>query len=309
MQAYWVFLLNYNLKLPLILSEHGIYTKERRVDIFLSTNFRDDNDIDRALTESSYLRNLWDRYFKILSQLCYSIADPIVSLFSAAHKIQLEEGAPAEKAIIIPNGINIERFKHMRRPLEEKLPIVCFVGRLVPMKDVKGFIRAIPNVHTQLPKIKFLIIGSTDQDPAYAIECHQLVENISMQNVIEFKPHQVMEEVLPKVKILVLSAIREGMPFVIIESLAAGVPVVATDVGASKEIIEGITEEDKEIGPAGIVVKVADPHALEQAIVELLTNEKLWHQMSENGIKRVERYYDEKMMLEKYSQIYARSMM
>ena len=219
----------------------------------------------------------------------------------------MEEGADPEKTLIISNGIDIDRFKKLRQPLEEKESIVCFVGRLVPMKDVKGFIRAIPNVYAKMPNVKFWIIGSTDQDPQYAQECHELVENLMLDDVIEFKLHQKMEDVLPKIKILVLSAIRESMPLVVLESFAAGVPVVVSDVGACKELTLGRDEEDQAIGPAGRVVKVADPKELEEAIHDILIHPDLWNQMSESAIKRAERYYDEKTMIEKYKQIYEKA--
>lgn len=300
------FLIQRRFGYPVILTEHGIYTKERKIDIFLSTIFREDTD--RPLTESHYLRKLWDRYFITLAKLSYNVANPIVSLFKHAHNIQISEGAPPEKAIVIPNGVDIERYKLLRKPLDEKYPVVCFVGRLVPMKDVKGFIRAIPNLHNQLPDYQFWIVGSTDQDPKYAQECVELVENIMMQEVIEFFDHQQMENVLPRIKILVLSAIRESMPLVILESFAAGVPVVVTDVGACREMVLGADEEDIAIGPAGKVVKVADPRELELAIKEILDNPQLWEQMSKSAIKRAERYYNQQTMIEKYQQLYEKAM-
>jgi len=302
------FFVHRHYQFPVILSEHGIYTRERRVDVFLSKNFRDDFVIDRPLSDLIYLRKLWDAYFKSLAQLCYNVSNPIVSLSKASNEIQIEEGASPEKAIIIPNGVEIERFKKLRTKLADKSLIACFVGRLVPMKDVKGFIRAVPNVHSIVAHSKFWIIGSTDQDPQYAEECHTLVENISLQDVIQFSLHQNMDDVLPKVRLIVLNAIREGMPLIILESFAAGVPVVVTDTGACKDMILGTTEEDKALGPAGIVIKVADASALEQAIIEMLTNDEKWEQMSKSAIKRAERYYDQKTMIESYAKLYQERM-
>jgi glycosyltransferase involved in cell wall biosynthesis len=303
------FFVNQHYQFPMMLTEHGIYTRERRIDVFLSKNFRDDYVVDRPLTEMSYLRNLWDRYFKTLAQLCYNAATPIISLSKAAHEIQIEEGADPKKTIIIANGVDIDRFKRLRRTYAEKCadtegPIVCFVGRLVPMKDVKGFIRSIPNVHRQIPNSKFWIIGSTDQDPEYARECHELVENISLQDIVEFQLHQNMEDILPKIHLLVLSALREGMPLIVLECFAAGIPVVVTDTGACAELVLGQTDEDRAIGPAGIVTKVGDSKALEHAMIELLTQQATWEHMSQAGITRAERYYDQTLLIEKYGELY-----
>ncbi|MCR9192137.1 MAG: GT4 family glycosyltransferase PelF [Gammaproteobacteria bacterium] len=302
------FLVNKHRKFPVTLTEHGIYTKERRIDVFLSSNFRDDYVIDHPLADLSYLRTMWDRYFKTLAQLCYNIAQPIASLSKSANIIQVEEGADAKKTVIIPNGVDIERFKKLRQPYEKKSDLVCLVGRIVAMKDVKGFIRAVPKIHSAVPDYKFWIIGSIDQDPIYAEECHALVENISFKEHIKFHLHQNMDDVLPKVRLMVLSGIREGMPFVILESFAAGIPVIATDVGACREMVLGADDADKAIGPAGKIVKTADTESLEQAIIEILTDEKEWKKMSKAAIQRVERYYDQKIIMKRYGEIYKKQM-
>ena len=155
-----------------------------------------------------------------------------------------------------------------------------------------------------MPHLKFWIIGSTDQDPQYAIECMELVENILLQDFIEFKPHQDMNDVLPHIQLLVLSALRESMPLVILESFAAGVPVVATDVGACRDMILGANEDDCALGAGGKVVSVSNPEGLANAIVEVLSNADLWNQMSNSAIARVEKYYDEQQMFQSYQAIY-----
>ncbi len=292
-------------KLPLILTEHGIYTKERRIDILHSEIVRDYSVLDRGITDVSYLRDLWNRYFETLGRLCYQAADPIISLFSAAHTLQLEGGAPAEKTRIIANGINIARFSPLRRAWAERECVIGFIGRVVPIKDVKNFIRSIAVVLNQLPQITAWIVGGEDEDPEYAQECHELVETLSLQQQIVFKSYQKVEDIFPRIQLMVLSSISESMPLVLLESFAAGVPVVATDVGACSELIYGIAAEDKAIGPCGATVKIADPQALGQAVVNFLTNQELWEQASKAAILRVEKFYDEKMMIAKYSDIYA----
>ncbi|KTD39427.1 CapM protein, capsular polysaccharide biosynthesis [Legionella nautarum] len=300
------FFIQRHFNYPVVLTEHGIYTKERQIDIFLSQIIRDDPE--RSLTETSYLRHLWDRYFKTLAALTYHVSDPIVSLFNHAHQIQIDEGADEKKAIVVPNGINIGRFKPLRRPLEDKLPIICFIGRVVPIKDIKGFIRAVPTIHNAIPELKVWIIGSTDQDPEYAQECMDLVDNTLLGDIVEFIPHQQLEDILPNVKLVILSGLRESMPLVLLESFGAGIPVVATDVGACKEMVLGSDGEDAQLGPAGKIVKVADTRGLETAILEILNSPKLWNQMSQSAIKRVEKYYDERLMIERYQQIYKKVM-
>lgn len=298
------YFIHQKIKIPVILTEHGIYTRERRIDIFLSKMFRINFDLNQSITDISYLRQFWDRFFKTLAKLCYDIADPIISLFRDAQHVQHEEGADPNKTIVIPNGVDIQRFQAMRRPLDQRKNVICFLGRIVPIKDVKGFIKAVPNIMTRINNLDIWIVGATDQAEDYAEECLQLAQNIGIESAIQFKPHQSIDTIFPEIKIIVLTSIREGMPFTVLESFAAGVPVIATDVGSCKELILGGTEEDIALGPAGIVINVADPKALENAIVTLLSDPELWEQMSKAAIQRAERYYDQNVIIARYHQLY-----
>ncbi len=301
-------LINYRRGYPLILTEHGIYTKERRIDIFQSKIFRDYSSVDNSIVEISYLRDLWNRYFETLAWLCYEAANPVLSLFKAAHQLQLEGGAAPDKSFIVPNGVDIARFSKLRRPFKDRPMTIGFIGRIVPIKDVKTFIRSIVIVHDKIPDIKVLIVGSTDEDPAYAQECRDLVEILSLQNIIQFKPHQAIDEIFPQIKLTVLSSISESMPLVVLESFAAGVPLVATDVGASRELVFGMNEEDQKIGASGKIVRIADPDSLAAGIIAFLTDPQLWEQASQAAIKRAEKFYDEKIMIDRYSKIYKERM-
>lgn len=300
-------LLYHHYHYPLILTEHGIYTKERRIDIFHSDLSRN-TDIDRSLINLSYLSNLWNRYFSTLAHLCYDVSDPIISLYSVSHEVQIQEGAPEQKTLIIPNGVDIARLSKLRRPLAERSCVICFMGRVVPIKDVKGLVRAIAIVSKKIPDVKTWIVGPIDEDEEYAQETQDLVTNLSLQEVVEFKSYQKIENILPNIRLMVLSSISEGMPLVILESFAAGVPVVATDVGASRELVYGVAPEDQQIGAAGRIVRIADSPQLAHAIIELLENNELWESASQAGVKRVETYYDEKDMVQRYREIYAASM-
>ncbi len=297
-------LLNQQTGCPLVLSEHGIYTKERRIDILQSEIVRDYSLVSNSVNDISYLRDLWNRYFATLGRICYQTANPIISLFKAANQLQIEDGADGNKTLIIPNGINIERIKNCRREFSQKKNLVGFIGRLVPIKDIKDFIRAIALINQQYPDFQFWIIGADDEDPEYAQECRELSTNLGLTESIEFKPFQKIEDLFPLLKLVVLTSISEGMPLIMLESFAAGIPVVATDVGSCKELIEGKDSADQAIGLSGKVVQVADTQGIANAIIELMTEPLNWQQASQAGIKRVTEYYDEKTMLAKYNEIY-----
>jgi polysaccharide biosynthesis protein PelF len=106
----------------------------------------------------------------------------------------------------------------------------------------------------------------------------------------------------------VLSSISEALPLVILEGYAAGVPVVTTDVGSCRQLVQGLPGEDEAIGPSGRVVRIADPEALAQAALELLTDTQAWQRASEAGIRRVEAYYRQSMMFDRYRELYAQGL-
>ncbi len=138
-------LLHHSRGLPLVLSEHGIYTKERQIDLLQSSWIRDNRNIfQRDPMEVSFFRQMWIRFFDWMGRFCYGAADPIIALYENNRLRQVADGAAAERTVSIPNGIRIERFAPLRtqRPTETP-PVLCLIGRVVPIKDIKTFIRAM----------------------------------------------------------------------------------------------------------------------------------------------------------------------
>ncbi len=291
---------------PLILSEHGIYTKERKIDLFQAQWIKDNRNVfQRDPTEISYFRQLWIRFFQALGKRCYDSSDHIVALYEANRLRQIEDGAPAQLTRNIPNGVNVPRFAPLRtqRPASPP-PILCLIGRVVPIKDIKTYIRAMRTVVNRLPGAEGWIAGPEDEDPAYVEECRELAEGLGLSDNIKFLGFQQMTELLPKVGLVVLSSISEGLPLVLLEGFAAGVPAVSTDVGSCSQLIYGLDQQDQSLGAAGRVVGIADPQALAEAALELLTDEAAWRAASEAGVQRVETYYTQEKMFASYQSIY-----
>ena len=303
-------LLHHARGLPLVLSEHGIYTKERQIDLLQSAWIRDNRNIfQRDPMEVSFFRQMWIRFFDWMGRFCYGAADPIIALYENNRLRQVADGAAAERTVSIPNGIRIERFVPLRtqRPAETP-PVLCLIGRVVPIKDIKTFIRAMRRVVNRMPQAQAWVAGPTAEDPAYADECQNLVDSLGLQANVRFLGMQKVEELLPKVGVVVLSSISEALPLVILEAQAAGVPVVSTDVGSCRQLIDGLGPEDQALGSCGRVVGIANPEALADACLELLASPGQWQAASAAGIARVERYYSDRLLFERYRQVYDRAL-
>ena len=296
-------------KRPLILTEHGIYTKERKIDLFKSEWIRDNRNVfQRDPTELSYFRQMWIHFFEWLGRFCYDSADPIIALYENNRLRQVADGARPERTFNVPNGISLARFsplRALRRPEPAPPPpVLCLIGRVVPIKDVKTFIRAMRRVINRMPEAEGWIAGPEDEDPAYAEECRNLAESLGIARHVKFLGFQKVDELMPGIGLTILSSISEALPLVILEGYAAGVPTVSTDVGSCRQLIEGLSEEDRAIGPSGAVVGIADPQALADAALALLGDAAAWHAASRAGIARVERYYTDDLMFGHYRRVY-----
>ncbi len=299
-------LLKYRTGKQLILSEHGIYTKERRIDLF-NAHWIPDNRVifQRDPTEIAYFRQMCMRFFEGIGKICYDASDAIIALFEGNRLRQIEDGADPARTTNIPNGIDVERYAALRtqRPPVTP-PVLALIGRVVPIKDIMTFIRAMRTVVNRMPQAEAWIIGPEDEDPDYAQECHNLAVGLGIADKVKFLGFQSLADVLPQIGVVTLSSISEALPLVLLEGFAAGVPAVATDVGACSQLINGLDAEDQALGAAGTVVGIADPQALAVAAVELLTNQEKWQAASAAGIRRVETYYNQEQMFARYRAIY-----
>ena len=90
----------------------------------------------------------------------------------------------------------------------------------------------------------------------------------------------------------------------ILEAFSAGIPVVATDVGSCRDLMQGRTAEDQALGPAGLITQVASPSETAAALQKLVTDPGLLQEMGAAGRLRAERYYTQKALLARYHRVY-----
>ena len=292
---------------PLVLSEHGIYTKERQIDLYQADWIKEVSQNFKAGLDSniSYLRQLWMRFFENLGRLTYNASLVTITLYDQNRLKQIELGATPERAIVIPNGVKIDKFTPLLKQRSENIPpILCLLGRVVPIKDVKTYIRAIGLLIQTIPEAEGWIVGPEEEDKSYAKECHKLVEQLELEGKVKFLGFQNISNILPKIGLVVLSSISEGQPLVILEGFAAGVPAISTDVGCCRELIEGQEAADREFGEAGAIVPLANPHALATAAAALLEDNKRWYAAQAAGLTRVKHFYGEQTFLNNYHKLY-----
>lgn len=291
---------------PFLLTEHGIYSKERKIDLAKTDWIADSRNIfQRDSLELAYFRSLWIRFFYRLGHMAYSRATAVSSLYGASRRQQIEDGACADKTLIIPNGVDVDRLAGLRAMrAAENPPVAVLIGRIVPIKDIKTFIRSMRIVRDRMPAAEGWIVGPEEESPEYVEECRNLLISYGLQGCVKFLGFQDIRSILPHVRVLVLSSISEALPLVVLEGYAAGVPAVCTDVGSCRELIEGRTDEDRALGASGAVVPISNPQALADAVERLLSDDEAWQDAQRAAIARVERYYTQEQMFASYRNLY-----
>ena len=293
-----------------ILTEHGIYTKERKIDLAQADWIQEPgHQFDIGLTEDfGYLRRLWIRFYEQIGRITYAAADQIIALYGGNRDRQVSDGAQRERTAVVPNGISLDRYADALDKRSDTIPpVIGFVGRVVPIKDVKTFVRAMRAVVNEIPDAEGWIVGPTEEDEAYAAECDALVKGLGLEDHVKFLGFQNVPEMMPKLGLMALTSISEAQPLVLLEAFAAGVPCVATDVGSCREMIEGAPDEGDALGSAGEVVGISDPMATASACTSLLTNRERWDAAQAVGLQRVQQFYSESLMFDRYKQIYAQA--
>ncbi|HEX4620866.1 MAG TPA: GT4 family glycosyltransferase PelF, partial [Myxococcaceae bacterium] len=290
-----------------LLTEHGIYARERTLELSRAAWVpRRDVPVDERT--AAPLQRIWDRFFKSLARCAYSQAWRVVTLSEVNRQRQLADGATPAQTLVIPNGIDVEGLERRlsgagdltRRPGPAR---VGFVGRLVPIKDVGTFIRACA-LALKTVELEVHVIGPLDEDPAYARRCKKLVEALGLSAKVFFDGPQPLERIYRQLDMVVLTSLSEGQPLVLLEAGAAGIPVIATNVGACRELIYGRDEPDRRIGPSGIVTPLAAPEETAAAIVRLARDPALRRRLGTAGRTRVRTFYRQRDTVDRYRALY-----
>lgn len=276
-------------KKPLLLTEHGIYSREREEEII------------KADWVKGYFKDLWIRYFYTLSNAIYESADEVITLFNRNKEIEVELGCEEGKIKIIPNGVEVTNYANLKlAPDDGKIRIGAIV-RIVPIKDIKTMIQSFALIEKEIPNAILYIMGPTDEDKLYYDECLQMVESLGIKNIL-FTGLVQIHEYVGQMDILLLTSISEGQPLAILEGMASAKPFVTTNVGGCKELILG--KEDDGFGHAGIVAPVMHYEQIANGVIKLCKDKKLRETMGQNGYERVKDYYKRSEFIASYRNLY-----
>jgi glycosyltransferase involved in cell wall biosynthesis len=289
---------------PALITEHGIYTNERRIEISMSKWLYETSFARLSIEKmNKNLKDLWINTFQSYSSVCYEACEKIITLFPGNQTFQKADGASTEKLMVIPNGVETNNNNEIKLKNPDQ-PTIAMIGRVVPIKDVKTYIRACSILKKSFPNLLAYILGPTEEDEDYFQECQEIIKHFSLQDTIIFTGKVKLDEYLGKIDVNVLTSISEAQPLVILEVASVGIPTVATNVGSCSELILGNLTEEPKLGPSGTVTPLANPAETAKAVAQLLMDQEWYQQCSRASKERVRRYYNKEDLTKRYMDLY-----
>lgn len=209
---------------------------------------------------------------------------------------------PQEKLEVIYSGVEVGFSRPSQHLVDniktelsakDKMYFVGMVGRLEPIKGVSYFIEAAKMVTQELDNVEFLIVG----DGSLKEDLKKMAESLGLSANLAFMGwREDVNTILFTLDLLVLSSLNEAVGRCVLEAQAVGVPVVATRVGGVPEVVlDGVT---------GMLVPPKDPKKLAEAILFLLKADDKRRQMSEAGRGWVDEKFSDRVMVQKFEEMY-----
>lgn len=225
-----------------------------------------------------------------------------VSEHTSRNLTEYEHISP-NKIITIPNGIDEEIFdisinkakKRKELGLSDNGLIIGLAVRLAHQKGITYLLKAMPEIIKNFPDINLVIAGGGDQEAILKQEADQI--GIS-DNVHFLGPRLDVHELIKLFDLYVLPSLWEGLPMVLLEAMAAGCPIVATDVGGNSRVIKHRIN--------GSLVEAKNPESLATEVIYLLDNLELRDKYVARSEKIFKQYYSAEIMTKEYEKLYLR---
>jgi glycosyltransferase involved in cell wall biosynthesis len=278
--------LKYKYGTPMIVTEHGVFIRERLIAINTSEY-------------SFFLKKMLIKFSESITELVYYKADRILSVNKFNISWEKLYGANPNKIEVIYNGIDHQLFVPIPKPQHlVGTPTVVAAARIFELKDIFTMIRSCSVAKRSIPNVKYLVYGDNKAVPEYTEQCEKLIDELGVRdNFILAGYHSKPESLFCEGDISILTSISEGFPYTVLESMSCGIPVVATDVG-------GVTEALDE--NCGFICKPKDHEEIGMRVVELLQNKKMRAQMGAYARKKVIDNFTIGKFISEYEAIYER---
>jgi glycosyltransferase involved in cell wall biosynthesis len=242
------------------------------------------------------------KFYSSLERLAAHWCDRIITVSNFHREWALRLGISSpEKIVAIPNGISPEYLKPSRSRVEMQRElglnpddkIIVTLGRLFPQKGLEYLIRALPKVIEQIGTVTLIIVG---EGPLRA-SLERLTQSLGITTHVKFLGFRKdIANILNLADVVALPSLWEGLSIALLEAMAMAKPIVTTDIGSNREVIEH--------GKTGLLVPPADPGSLAEGIVFLISNPSISAQLGTAAREAFEARFTEERMLRDTWQVY-----
>jgi glycosyltransferase involved in cell wall biosynthesis len=267
-------------KCPVVVTEHGLAFRE----LLLHYDAYAGDDAAKL-------------FWKVLSgnvvKTLYSAADAITTGCQMNASWEMRLGADPDKIRVIHNGVDTQRFRPTGERRDPRPTVVC-VARVDVLKDILNLIFAMKHVSQEVPEARCLVYGvSTNLE--YSKLCVDKVRELHLEESVQFMGATTEpERAYNSADVVAFSSLSEGFPFAVIEAMACGKAIVATDVGGVREALQG----------CGVIVRSRRPRELAAAVVRLLGDEGLRSELGSSAAKRARERFTSARSAERYANLY-----
>ncbi len=227
----------------------------------------------------------------------------IVTSGSLKSEIQGHFNLPQEKIEIIPNGIDLEKYNasvdrvavRSRYGVHPHEKLVLCIGRLVPQKGIEYLIRTVPRIAGRYPEARFIIVG----EGWLRGHLEYVARSTGHQWKITFTgwiPDQELVALLNSADVLVVPSIYEPFGIVALEGMAAGIPVVASDIGGLAEVVEHER--------TGILAYSKNPESIAWAVDRVLSDPSHSKWLVQNAQEMVQKTYSWEAIAKRTVEVY-----
>ena len=264
-----------------LLTEHGVYIREQ----YLAASR---NKMPYRTKE--FMMGL----ITLISKLNFHFADVVSPVCNYNSRWEKKWGVKEEKIHTIYNGIDTTKFRKIEMEKVEDRPIVVMVARIDPLKDIETFIRTAHIVKEKIPDVLFKLYGPI-VDEKYYHTCKNLAKELNVENNFIFAGSTSSpEKAYNEGDVVMLTSISEAFPFVVIEAMACEKVVISSDVGGTKEVLEGY----------GFVIKPKDYNEFADKVIYMLENPEIAEEMGRDAREFILNGFTIEDMVDNYGRLY-----
>ena len=250
-----------------------------------------------SLRDTTYVRSFMQR---LVQKMVFRLATMIVVNSFGVKQVLRAQGIRINKIKVIKNCVEIDKYvyKDMYRKkdfgYENHQKLVGVVANLRPEKDHQTFLRAASLIKKEMPSAQFLIVGNG----VLRKQLEYMSEQMGLKDDVRFlgERHDI-PQIMDLLTVFVLcSRGNEGLPNAILEAMAAGKPIVATDIFGNNELVEN--------GVNGILVPANNPEKLAEKILTVLRDDELAYEMGKRGLLTVKRHHSMEKIINEFELFY-----